>query len=218
MAEPNLSIIVPGPCNAKCGFCFWKLPPKADKNYIQDLKKTLDSMPEDFHQISLTGGEPTLSYLLPEILKVIDRQKYNKVVLTTNGTALQKFLLNDKDWENFPNHINISRHHFDDAINAEIFNSKSIIDTDKLQSVIQIAHYNNIDVTLNCVLTKHLTYHDDILGFITYAKNVGPMLFVSERNMETLNLLCKRKSLMVILLLVRASVQFAEPRCRELMA
>lgn len=173
MDGPNLSIIVPGPCNAKCGFCFWKNPGKVADTYIQDLKKTLDSMPEQFHQISLTGGEPTISKYLPDVLKVIDRSKYTKIVLTSNGTRLLEFLRNDKDWKNFPYHINISRHHHNDVINAKIFNSKSIIDTDKLKATIQMCHYNNIDVTLNCVLTGHLNNYVQVSDFIRYAKNIG---------------------------------------------
>ena len=119
-AVQNLSIIMPGQCNANCNFCFWRSD-KEPQDYIQQLKATLDSMPEEFAQISLTGGEPCISPYFRDVLNVIDKKRYPKVVLTTNGTSLIKQLVCPEFAK--VDHLNISRHHFDDAINNEIFNS-----------------------------------------------------------------------------------------------
>ena len=70
VSDPNVSIIVPGGCNANCSFCFWKHE-ASRKDYIEWLKETLDNIPDEFRSLSLTGGEPTLG-LLNEVLSVID--------------------------------------------------------------------------------------------------------------------------------------------------
>ena len=172
--EPNLSIIVPGPCNAKCGFCFWKDTKNADKNYIAKLEAILDNMPEEFQQISLTGGEPTLSPYLADILRVIDKTKYKKVVLTSNGTKLQDFLdTQDVDVINQIDHINISRHHYNEMFNSNIFKSKSIISNHQVQDLIDACHVFGIDANLNCVLTDKLKTKGQIDNYLDWAKMIG---------------------------------------------
>jgi len=60
--EPNFSIIVPTGCNAHCDFCFWNRGhSEVDPvEYLNQLCETLDALPDDFEQCSITGGEPTM--------------------------------------------------------------------------------------------------------------------------------------------------------------
>lgn len=172
----NLSIIVPGPCNGKCNFCFWKESKDIHSHYIKKLKSILNSIPEDFYQISLTGGEPTLSKYLVDILKAIDRNKYTKVVLTSNGTNLSNFLDQFNSdvgpISDYVDHINISRHHYSDKINNEIFKTKTI-DGENLFYLVERIQSFGIDVTFNCVLTDNLKSKDDILNYINCAKRLN---------------------------------------------
>ena len=71
---PNLSVMLPGACNAKCEFCFWNRDQQANKFPMMDfadrLAKVLDSLPSQFSQVSVTGGEPTISPVLDEVMDV----------------------------------------------------------------------------------------------------------------------------------------------------
>jgi molybdenum cofactor biosynthesis enzyme MoaA len=168
---PNFSIIVPGNCNGHCSFCFWKKT-ECCPDYLDKLKEILDSMPPEFKQISLTGGEPCMSSYLKDILKLIDKEQYPKVVLTTNGTNLYN-TLGDIAEIKIIDHINISRHHYIDGVNKKIFNSSAIINSSELLDVIELAHQKEIDVTLNCVLTDFLYSKSALIMFINYAKSLG---------------------------------------------
>lgn len=166
--DPNFSIVIPGGCNAKCDFCFWKKN-NACKNYLEKLSDVLYKLPENFNQISITGGEPTISPYLKDVLNLIDKNKFNKVVLTTNGHKLLETL---NLFENIVDHVNISRHHYDDNINNKIFRSK-MIDSKKLKISINELNKIGIDVTLSSVLNEKLKTNNDIKNYINFAKYCG---------------------------------------------
>ena len=47
--EPNLSIILPGGCNAHCPFCFWKRDTELPRGpYAEALTRVLSSLPPQF--------------------------------------------------------------------------------------------------------------------------------------------------------------------------
>lgn len=73
--NPNLSIVMPGGCNGNCQFCFWKQTEPCG-NYLEKVNNILKSLPSQFKQLSITGGEPTLSPYLEKVLNLIDREKY----------------------------------------------------------------------------------------------------------------------------------------------
>ena len=125
---PNLSLMLPGWCNAKCEFCFWERAQLANKfpqkEYATKVADFLDRLPESFRQISVTGGEPTISPVFDDVISVIAsrKNKFNKMVLTTNGINLdQKASI----ISGVVDHINISRHHYDDELNNKIFKTNT---------------------------------------------------------------------------------------------
>lgn len=150
---PNLSVMLPGACNAKCEFCFWNRDQQANKFPMMDfadrLAKVLDSLPSQFSQVSVTGGEPTISPVLDEVMDVLRerKQRFPKVVLTTNAVRLLK----NKDVINgVVDHINISRHHYNDIENEKIFKTKGVPNEGQLDGIINAGWM--ADVCLNCVV------------------------------------------------------------------
>jgi Fe-S cluster biogenesis protein NfuA len=131
----------------------------------------LENLPNDFYQISLTGGEPTISDYFTPILDIIRlyRKKFTKVVLTTNGTSLDKYLnvLNTT-----VDHVNISRHAISDAINNMIF-GKCQTQSWALPNLFNKLNMNGIDVTLNAVLTPKFETGMDLIDYIRFAKEIG---------------------------------------------
>ena len=154
---PNLSIVLPGMCDVKCTFCTWRNGAtsgvKAHDKYLERIDYILNTLPDQFISISLTGGEPLLSPYLWPVLDLIDKNRWERVGLTTNATNLAPSIL-DRLSEKL-NFINISRHHYDDSINEKIFDSAIVPKTDQLAKINQYAYNVGIPVSYNTVLTKH---------------------------------------------------------------
>lgn len=155
---PNLSIVLPGECNVGCKFCTWNsndhVNLRVHDQYLDRVKYILDTIPEHFISISLTGGEPLLSPYLWPVLDIIDKTRWQRVGLTTNGTHLTTDIL-DRFSEKL-DFLNISRHHYDDNINREIFGSDSIPSTTDLMELNRHSYSLGLPVSYNCVLTKYL--------------------------------------------------------------
>lgn len=166
--NPNFSIVMPGGCNAKCKFCFWEKN-KTCKNYLENLSNILNKLPDNFTQISITGGEPTISPYLKEVLNLIDKSKFKKVVLTTNGHKLLETL---HLFEGIVDHVNISRHHDDEEINNKIFGTK-MVDKKTLKIITNELNKIGIDVTFSSVLNENLKTSKDVKNYINFAKECG---------------------------------------------
>jgi molybdenum cofactor biosynthesis enzyme MoaA len=156
--NPNVSLIMPVGCNAKCDFCYWQ---KSSGITIERFKFIINTLPDFFKQISITGGEPTLDDNLQEYLKLA-KQRFDKVVLNTNGFKLKK---EHFDYVDF---VNISRHHYNDSENSNIFRTNSIPDEIKLK---ELCSYGN--VTINCFLEDGFSDEFFINNYIKFAKSIG---------------------------------------------
>ncbi len=157
--DPNISLIMPVGCNAKCEFCYWEKSEGLTLERFQFICDSTDK--ETFDQISITGGEPTLADDLIEYLKIA-RKRFSKVVLNTNGYKLTS------DHFEYVDFVNISRHHVDDKLNAETFNTETVPTTEELK---ELCSYGS--VTLNCVIPDKFNDQAFIDSYIAYAKELG---------------------------------------------
>ena len=172
IVDPNLSIIAPGGCNASCKFCFWKDPGDIPSDYIQSLGYHMSTLPSQFHQISITGGEPTASPEFNDILTLIKmyKKKYRKVVLTTNGYKLLDWipkLLGVVD------HVNISRHSIYDRDNEYAFLTDTVPSKNQIADLCGLLGMMGIDVTLSAVLGYGVHTSEDVRNYVKFAKEVG---------------------------------------------
>ncbi len=176
-ADPNLSIVLDG-CNADCSFCYDKSIRNVDNILFNSrLSSSLKNLPDDFYQVSITGGEPTIHSNFINLADIITKaSNFKKVVLTTNGSKLIEL----KDYiSTFVNHINISRHHYDDDENSIIFKGdnkssyKSLTSLDLSKIVIE---YNKlgIDISLNCYIDNSGRYDSLFIeNYIMWARSIG---------------------------------------------
>lgn len=174
---PNTTIILPGKCNAKCGFCFWnrdfgKIEP--GDGYLGRVFANLKSLPVRFSTVSISGGEPTLSPLFAQFLSRLARHRYlhrlDRIVLTTNGANLDKFIVGIGC---VADHLNISRHGIGTEENQNIFGTASIpSDYDLAKSIKRIHSETQMDVTLNCVVEPDVSV-GFCMEYIKYAKSLG---------------------------------------------
>lgn len=173
--EPHINIYVriENRCNANCPFCSFK-GEKVDFDFykfyyiLHEVSKKIK-----INKISFTGGEPTLNYVqLMDCLSLI-KQFNSKIftVVNTNGLRLQDLsMCLDID------SIALSRHHYDQNKNDEIFGIK----TPTLQNIKEWNQNKNIHLSCNLIkgyidneneLTEYLQtvsqYGIDDVGFVS---------------------------------------------------
>lgn len=173
--DPNFSIIMQGGCNAECEFCFNKEQKQKGQcskiEYILNLWQTLQKLPSQFYQISITGNEPMLSPMIDDVLYMCSslKHRYPNILLTTNGTNL---LVNPQRVINGVHHINVSRHHYDFEENKKIFKGSWNVTDEDLAKIIDVYSRKGVDVSLNCVINDDTTA-EFINKYIDYAKQIG---------------------------------------------
>lgn len=188
----NMSIHVTDKCNADCGFCiahlrylnegltYLKPEIEDEEKYYQRLDEILKLTKFINPSVSITGGEPTVSKKLPNILKILSSHDVRKRTITTNGTGL--FLkagenktvldaLSDYKLE----HLNISRAHFNSKLNADIMVMKEhLMPEGKLEEIIQEAKIRGIKTRLSCALLKNgISSIDDIMKYTEWGLKLG---------------------------------------------
>lgn len=185
----NFTVITSGGCNAKCSFCTDPMNYKASDDYIKNLLHAVFSgiLPSDFEQCSISGGEPTISPDFTTILQIIKPSgRFNKVVLTTNGTKLLEHVdLIGKSVD----HVNVSRHGVGYDKNVLVFKNKQIIsDADLRESCNRLSVYG-VDVNLNWVYSDDDNINvSNVIDYIEYAKSVSAqkVTFRHDQNKNTL--------------------------------
>lgn len=168
----NFSIFVDDYCNADCKFCVAQLRYQ-NKNkmyekehldtdtYLKRLDYILSLIKPLNPSISLTGGEPTLSPIFLDIVRLVDKYGFRKRTITTNGSALlntvdNDIILNHLIKNNF-DYLNISRVSSSDEENKRIMRynvEKEYCDMDMLKEILQISNDSTLKHRLSCLLLK----------------------------------------------------------------
>jgi organic radical activating enzyme len=171
--NPNFTIITSGGCNSFCSFCTDPFKRKASPDYLANLATTLQSrLPGHFRQVSISGGEPTLSPDLPAILRMVQASnRFDKVVLTTNGARLSQHIGILKETVD---HLNVSRHAIGYEANTKVFGTRAIIGDIELKAAAFELNKAGIDINLNHVYAPDsaLTVQY-VLDYLDYARSVG---------------------------------------------
>jgi organic radical activating enzyme len=173
--RPNFSIKLPGRCNANCTFCFLKCDhsakptPLSKKDWEHKLVETIQALPEPFHDVSITGAEPTMSPYLFNALNAIEDsgRDFNHIVLNTNG---YKALEHIERISEVCNCMTISRHgpHWFD--NMLIFDTMSIPKDDEVKEIIDRFFG---EVHINCVVLEQPPLTPYVDEMIEYVKLMG---------------------------------------------
>lgn len=166
----NLYISINDVCNAKCKFC--NVHTKKSCNAKFDVKKLEEVLielknKERLNRIGITGGETFLNInLLNDILKCIkDNIEYPFVTINTNGSFLHK--INEIKYLDIIEGIHISRHHYDDNKNNEIFGIK----TASMKEIKEVnTLYRKELIRLNCLLIKgYIDNYEEIKKYLDIA-------------------------------------------------
>ncbi len=157
-------------CNARCGFCniYKQQSPKVEFDFhklsavLMELQRV-----NRLGRIAITGGETFLDIeLLDNVLSIIKRDIKSPIVtINTNASMLYKLCqLKNID---VLTEIRISRHHYLDQNNDEVFGIKCATLSDISEAV---KKYGNI-IKLNCNLIKG--YIDDVSEISKYLDTVS---------------------------------------------
>jgi len=203
-ANANLSVYSAQACNARCAFCVEELRPASrgvaldvqktveadDVRYFGALDNVLSTLDPLNPSVSVTGGEPSQDPRLPRILRTLQAHGARKRTVTTNGSGL----LDERegrtliDWIATTGvaHLNISRAHWDDRVNAKLMRYRGSPDADALREIVARARRGGTRVRMSCVLVAGAVDDlDDVLAYLDFAERCGVDNVIFRQLMKT---------------------------------
>lgn len=191
-ANANLSIYSAQACNAHCAFCVEELRPASrgtalvrqksverdDERYFAALDACLHALAPLSPSLSITGGEPSIDPRLPRILRTVAAHAPRKLVMTTNGSGLLRPGAEGRPIDALvaagAGHLNISRAHPDDAVNARLMGFFDAPDAAALREIVAIARAGGVRVRLSCaLLADGVGDLPGVLDYLAFARSVG---------------------------------------------
>lgn len=200
----NFSIFIDDYCNADCKFCVAQLRYQHknkmyQKEHIRNLDEYLKRLEEVLKivrplnpSISITGGEPTLSPILTDVLQMVDNLNFRKRTITTNGSGLFNTQNNDTILNNLIkygwNHLNISRASYDDNINREIMRyntEKEYCTMEMMKEILSVCNTSELHHRISCLLLKEsINSVSEIKKFIDFYFDLGANNFIFRELMD----------------------------------
>ena len=159
-------------CNANCLFCEYKsdaLKFNEEKYFeiINELKEKIW-----IKKISFSGGEPTLQ--LDTLKRVMRKTRLLSpetfMVVNTNGVNLKE-VFEDRSFVSVVDNFAISRHHWDDDKNNDIFGTETISSEDILSLRKNIRRKKIFH--MSCDLIKgYIDSKEEVINFLEYANHM----------------------------------------------
>ena len=187
----NLSIFLDDYCNADCQFCvaqlrfenkgmmYKKEKISSNEEYFRRLDYVLNYLKPLNPSVSITGGEPSKSHRLPEVLRLINKYNYRKRTITTNGSGL----LDNMDGktviqhiiDNKFQHLNISKAHYDEDVNKSIMRYETgYCSNEMLKTIIAYSKANHLRPRMSCILLKSgISSLDEMIQYMEFYQRMG---------------------------------------------
>ncbi len=183
----GLTIYVTNACNSDCSFCMNKYENNFlcseeimdDEKYLKRLDYILQYLKPLNPSIMITGGEPTKSKRLPEIMKLIHKYGYKIRSFSTNGTGLLdivdgKSILEHMHENGFLNNINISRHAISPEDNYRIMKTKGDLTEKQISEIAEFCNAHNMRARMGCTLQKSFMSNlDQMLQYCQHYEQLG---------------------------------------------
>lgn len=200
----NFSIFIDDYCNADCKFCIAQIRYQHRKamykkdhikntdEYLTRLKEVLKFIRPLNPSISITGGEPSMSPILTDVMEIVDRLGFRKRTITSNGSGL--FIKQNGDtilnnlkkyhWD----HLNISRTSWDDNVNKRIMrydDEKQYCDSNMIKDILQEINGTDLHHRFSCLLLKEsVNSVDNIARYIEFYDKLGANNFIFRQLMD----------------------------------
>jgi len=175
-SKPTLRLFIKftDDCNANCKFCANNLSKDYGKIDLKKLEYVIRYLSENniLHGISITGGEPMLyPQKLNDLVNLIYKIDPNmELQISTNGTNLESFKYFDN--VNKLESIHISRHHYLDYENYEIFQNDNVSNTDSIMELQEFLTDKRI-ININTIVMKD--YIDSLKEIKRMLNHVGDL-------------------------------------------
>lgn len=161
-------------CNSACGFCRNKV---FDKDTMDDdfaaVYKSVKKYYPYIHSVTFGGGEPLL--YASEIYKTVSDLYDSNInaYIVTNGT--RKLFLDAFESCGFCRHLSgilISRHHYDDKKNAEIFHNNHLLSSRDIDDEICSRLKSKIEFAITC-FKGGIDSPKKIINYIKWGISIG---------------------------------------------
>lgn len=171
--EPYINLYVKfSGCNAKCPFCIEDCKKKSfDIDKLGEVVKHISSKLK-IRKVSFTGGEPTLNIKLLEKAFTVVKSNADDVftVINTNGYDFEGIF--NSDILNQVNSVSLSRHHYFDQYNRQLFGS--IIPSPILAHILLMNKEIADKVHFSCNLIKgYIDSAEQIKMYLDMANSMG---------------------------------------------
>ena len=172
----NLYVDVTSACNAACPFCIAPtIGRKNDTGFLEGLVWALDFTQNHYGSVQVTGGEPTLSTRLRDVIREVSRRMFHRVVLNTNGTGIKTpSLVIDLEMMGFT-HVNLSRHHYTESRNQEIMRFNRVADAsdEAFFDAVQFVLRSGMLARINCnLLAGYIDSAEEIEKFVAWCEGM----------------------------------------------
>ena len=166
----NVYVNITNICNAKCKFC----SNECNKNNIsafdfEKFKKALKEINEtiNIHKVSFTGGEPTICIeTLKKCLKFTKELNNNIfTVINTNGYRLKEL----SEVIDYIDSIALSRHHYDDVINQQIFGLTKVPDE---TTILNFANKSKLHLSCN-LIKDYICNSEEVVKYLEWASKMN---------------------------------------------
>lgn len=189
-SEPRINLyVVTKNCNANCQFCTYKNYANNwnGKKYKEILQNLSDKI--RINKIGVSGGEPTLNW--DNFLEITDISKEispkSELSLNTNGFNLNK-LFNEEVYKKY-DYINLSRHHYSDSINNEIFRCESTKSEELKEFAKKQTHPHHLQFRCN-LINGFIDNKEEIFKFIDWSNSIG-VYYIGLISLMPVNDYCK---------------------------
>lgn len=168
----NLYIRATNICNCRCRFCEYHGElVEFNMTEFSRIIKILANL-GIIGKIQITGGEPTLCPDIYDIVKTLrDNLPNHFIGINSNGTnlkTLERLLTGEYKVSN----IAISRHHYDDEINREIFRSSNVPTKEELKEFINTVGTEKVHISCN-IQKSYIGNLAEMYKFLDMASSIG---------------------------------------------
>lgn len=183
----NLNIFITNECHNHCSFCInkdYSGTDIEDEEYYNALIAVFEELKDKPIEITLTGGEPSLkAERFVRTMELCKRYGFKcRTVSTTglqlmknyNGLPLCQYMLEN----GFVHNINVSRMHYLEDKNREVFQGSKNLTNKDLERLRLFFKLNNAELRLSCNLLSG--YIDDLqkmLDFVDYYNKFDTVMF-----------------------------------------
>ncbi len=159
-------------CNARCKFCTYASDASKynEKKYIKVLEEISSKI--KIKKIAISGGEPTLYWDNFKNISTIAKSISPTSELSMNTDGFRWRQLFEDPISQLFDYIQLSRHHYDDIKNDEIFGTN----TPRSEDIKELSFLakNNHQVQFRCSLIKgYIDSKEEVFKFLNWANSVN---------------------------------------------